>query len=141
VQDDLYLASARGFIDSEKANEWRAEIAGVLNLQAVEVFELQFTRPGGARCALRYTVQSDGLVVEDRPSGGFDLYLLPDGTTMGIVIRLVTEPPRRRQAGISFLRSHGWSFNGAMLDGDETDEGAYSKDGYGVRRKKVGDWS
>jgi hypothetical protein len=141
VQDDLYLACARDFIDSETANEWRTDLAGVLNLQAVDFFELQFTKPGGARCALRYTVQSDGLVLEDRPSGGFDLYFLPDGTNVGVTIQLVKEPPRRRQAGIDFLKSQGWSFNGVMVDGDGTDERAYSKEGYGVRRKKVGDWS
>jgi hypothetical protein len=141
VQDDLYVASARGFIASETANAWRADLAGVLNLQAVDFFEFQFTKPGGAKCALRYTVQSDGLVLEDRPSGGFDLWLLPDGTKVGIVLRLVKEPPRRHKAGLEFLKSQGWSFNGVTLDGDGTDERAYSKDGYGVRRKKVGDWS
>jgi hypothetical protein len=141
VHDDLYLASARGFIDSDTVNEWRDDLSGVLNLQAVDFFELQFTKPGGARCALRYSVRSDGLIVEDRPSGGLDLYFLPDGTKVGITIRLVKEPQRRRQAGLDYLRSKGWTFNGSMVEGDGTEERGYSKDGYGVQRQKVGNWS
>jgi hypothetical protein len=86
-------------------------------------------------------VLSDGRVVEDRPSGGFDLYFLPDGTTVGITIRLVKESPRRRQAALDFLKSRGWSFNGVMVDGDGEDDRSYSKEGFGVGRKKVGDWS
>jgi hypothetical protein len=141
VQDDLYLACTRGFIDSDTANGWRADLAEVLNLQAVDFFEIQFTKPGGALCALRYTVQSDGLVLEDRPSGGFDLYSLPDRTKVGLTIRLVKEPQRRRRAALDYLNSQGWSSNGAMAEGDGADDRAYSRDGYGVRRKKVGAWS
>lgn len=141
VHDDLFVVSMRGFLSSEKANEWREDVAAVLNLQAVDFFELQFTKPSGARCALRYTVRSDGLVVEDRPSGGLDLYFLPEGTKVGITIRIVKQPERRRRAGLDYLKSRGWSFNGSMVDGETSDERAYSKDGYGVRRQKVGNWS
>jgi hypothetical protein len=141
VQDDLFNVSMRGFISAETANGWREEVAAVLDLQAVAFFELQFTKPNGLRCALRYTVQSNGLVVEDRPSGGFDPYLLPDGTKAGITIRLVAEPAARRQKGIDYLKSRGWSFNGSMVDGEAIDDRAYSKGGYGVRRGRVGDWS
>ncbi len=141
VQDDLYIVCMRGFLASDRANKWREDVAAVLNLQAVNSFELQFTKPDGTRCALRYTVQSDGRVVEDRSSGGLDLYFLPDGTTAGITISLVTDPARRRQAGLDYLKSRGWSFNGSMVEGDTADDRVYSKDGYGVGRQKVGSWS
>ncbi len=141
VQDDLYLACARGFLRSDTADDWRRDVATLLNLQAIDFFELQFTKPNGQRCALRYSVQSDGLIVEDRPSGGFDLYFLPDGTTAGITIRLVKEPERRRRAALEYLESHDWSFDASMVEGEVVDDGVYSKDGYGVRRKKVGAWS
>ena len=75
VQDDLYVVSMRGFLASATADRWREELAAVLNLQALDFFEFQFTKPGGVRCALRYTVRCDGLIVEDRPSGGLDHYL------------------------------------------------------------------
>jgi hypothetical protein len=63
--------------------------------------------------------------------------MLSAGTKANIVVtyRDDVEPDVRAE-----MRRRGWGPGGVSLAGNATRERAYSKEGYGLIRSKVGDW-
>lgn len=139
VFDDLVTIAVREFASIELLSAWSNDIRAVLNLQAAEFFEIQLTKPDGKSVAIRYAVVDDGSIIEDEESGGQNLFALPNGTSVRIVIRL-RDSATKREAALAYLKRRGWGTNGTVLQGESTGDRGYSKDGYGVRRQRIGNW-
>lgn len=139
VLDDIVGLFARSFITKQTALDWYRDVYYILSKEAAEFFELQFSTLGSRRVGLRYVVTDDGQIYEDSDSGGLDYFALPDGITVLLFVRLRTYSRNYRDV-VQELCRRGWGTNGRELDGTLTRERAYSKDGYGVTRNRVGDW-
>ena len=82
-------------------------------------------------------MSSDGSVRQDAKSGGIDVYGIPPGSIVSLYAHLRQDvPPSVREE----LRRRGWGFNGSSLEGDESEQRTFSREGYGIARSKVGVW-
>ncbi len=137
VFDDFIGCAMRGFVEREQAQGWCDDLTYLLIQQAISDFELQFTRPDGTRCGFQYVVSDDGSLIEASSSGGLKLHQLPAGTSASVRVtyREDVKPHVREE-----MRRRGWSPGGTSLAGDAVRERAYSKDGYGLIRSRMGDW-
>ncbi|QSQ23211.1 hypothetical protein JY651_50440 [Pyxidicoccus parkwayensis] len=138
VFDELVGAANLGFISLESAHQWRDDLTYMLFQQVLEYFELQFRKPDGTRVGFRYEVSDDGSLLEASRSGGQRLYMLPDGTRGSILVSFREghlDPEMDAE-----LTRRGWGSGGSSLQGEGTRDRAYSDQGYGLIRKRMGDW-
>ncbi|NTX33989.1 hypothetical protein [Myxococcus sp. CA033] len=136
VLDDFVGCVLRGFVSQERAQKWYGDLTYLLTQQAISAFELQFTRPNGTEGAFRYEVSDDGSLLGSSPSGGQKLHMQPAGTTCSIYVdyRDAVQGHVREE-----MRRRGWG-PGASVGGDAVRDRAYSKDGYGLIRSRIGEW-
>ncbi|WP_147451285.1 HORMA-1 domain-containing protein [Corallococcus llansteffanensis] len=136
VLADFVGCVVNGLVSRELAQEWVDDLTYLLTQQAISAFELQFTQPDGSRGAFRYDVSDDGSLFEAASSGGQRLHLLPSGTKASIYVmyRAGVQDDVREE-----MRKRGWG-RGTRVDGTATRERAYSKDGYGLIRSRIGEW-
>lgn len=137
VLDDFVGCVLRGFVSTERAQKWCDDLTYLLTQEAISAFELQLTLPDGSEVGFRYEVSDDGSLLESSRSGGQRLHLLPQGTSASIWVRYRDEV--KPHVGEE-MRKRGWGPGGASLEGDAVRERAYSKEGYGLVRSRVGDW-
>lgn len=140
---DLFLGDvaafvARGFLRQQSAVEWYRDLADVLLLEAVQRFQIKVTLPDGSERALDYEVSDDGRIGASDGSGGFPTHWVPSGSKLSLVLSWRTGAPKLAEAR-ELLRARGWGV-GTMLEASSAVERTYSKDGYGVYRRIVGDW-
>jgi hypothetical protein len=140
VGADFYAPCAAGFITAETARVWTEELTFILQHRCARRFQLQCTLPSGYKQALHYEVSSDGSVQESSGAGGIDFFALPQGTQVGLVVTLDEQSPN---IGIvrAYTQQRGWGTNGQAVQGDTVRDRTYSKDGYGIVRSKVGQWT
>jgi hypothetical protein len=95
--------------------------------------------PTGQQIALDYRVNSDGSIRESAVAGGIDYYALPAGTRAFLFVDLNWQA-KRIAAVRTYIEERGWALNCQPVQGDVIRDRAYSKDGYGVIRGKIGAW-
>lgn len=139
VGADFYAPAAASLISNETARKWTEELAFILQHQAANSFQVQCTKPNGTKIALHYTVSNDGTVHESSNAGGIDFFGLPAGTTVSLFVNLDWQSPN-----IAIVRDYiarrGWG-TGQAVPGDPIRDRTYSKEGYGIVRSKIGDWT
>lgn len=138
VGTDFYALAGASIISFETAVRWTEELTFILQHQAARGFRIQLTHPSGHKIALDYRVSSDGSVRESSTGGGIDYYLLPAGTSAILFVDL-DESARAIQTVRTYIRERAWG-TGNAVEGDPVRDRAYSKDGYGVIRGKIGVW-
>jgi Bacterial HORMA domain family 1 len=139
VGADFYALAGAGIITFNLAQRWTEELMFILQHEAANGFQVQLTSPNGQRIALDYRVSSDGSVRESGQAGGIDYYGLPEGTRAVLFVDL-DQQVRSFDVVRTYIRQRGWGLNGQPVQGDPVRDRAYSKDGYGVVRGKVGIW-
>ncbi|MFY0567847.1 hypothetical protein ACN28E_29015 [Archangium lansingense] len=136
VLEDLIGCVMRNFVSQENAQTWWDDMTYLMTQQAISAFELQFTRPDGTRGAFRYEVSDDGSLLESSHSGGQRLHMLPSGTRAGIYVKYRDDvQPHVKEE----MRRRGWG-SGSSVAGVAVRDRAYSKEGYGLIRSRVGEW-
>jgi len=136
VFDDIIVIANRGFIDSEQARKWYDDLSYMLLSEAISSFEFQFKQPGGRKGAVRYEVSDDGSLLESSRSGGLQLYWLPDDTAADLVVSF-----RKMEQDVKAeLNRRGWTRDASFVPGAAVRERAYSSEGYGLIRNRIGDW-
>lgn len=123
-----------GLVTAERAQKWVDDLTYLQVEGQLEFFELQLA---GRTFGLRYTVSADGSVQQDSASGGIDVYGLRAGTTVQLFAKTKSPRPEYIQAE---LERRGWHFNGEKLEAAESEQRAFSKNGYGLTRSKLGTW-
>jgi hypothetical protein len=123
-----------GRLDRERAVEWIRDLIYLQEQECLAFFELQLD---GRSYGLRYTVSSDGSIQQNSPSGGVDVYGLPEGTTVQLYAHLRDGTPR---SVYDELARRGWGFNGTKMEAPESERRAFSSEGYGISRTKLGTW-
>lgn len=139
VLGDFMTVANAGHIAHETIRTWCEELEYAVVHEVVERFQLQLTRPDGKRAALEYVVRDDGTVQETSKAGGVDLYEFPAGTKPRLCVSYRLGAPNREKV-FAYLRGRGWTTGGSMVEGEPSRDRAYSKDGYGITRSRVGDW-
>lgn len=136
VLEDFIGCVMKEFVTLERAQRWCDDLTYLLTQQAISGFELQFTRPDGTQGAFTYEVSDDGSLLESSPSGGQRLHMLPSGTRANIFVeyRGDVQPHVREE-----MRKRGWG-PGNRVGGTAIRERAYSNEGYGLIRGRVGEW-
>lgn len=140
VGADFYAPSAAGFITAETARRWTEQLSYVLQMRGAKRFQLQCEQPNGYKQALHYEVSSDGSVRESSGAGGIDFFSLPPGTKVGLYVEFDNGSPNI-EAVRAYTSRNGWGTNGRAVQGDITRDRTYSKDGYGIVRSKIGQWT
>jgi hypothetical protein len=139
VGADFYALAGAGLITMDVAQRWTYELTVILQNQAAHGFQIQLTYPNGGKVAVDYRVSSDGTIRESGVAGGIDYFALPSGTHAGLFVNLNFQATRIDVVQ-EFVRSRGWGENGQAVAGDVVRDRAYSKDGFGVIRGKIGIW-
>ncbi|UQA57425.1 hypothetical protein [Polyangium aurulentum] len=139
VLGDFMNVASAGLIARETLLEWHEEVEYAVLHEALDTFQLQFTKPDGTRAGLSYTVRDDGTILEDSKAGGFDPHSFPPGTKVKICLTYRADAPKLATVR-EYMRSRGWKTGGSLLAGADRDR-AYSKSGFGIARSKVGDWN
>lgn len=126
-----------GHVTAERAQKWVEDLSHLQEAEALDYFEIQIQASIGQPFGLRYTVRADGSLQQDSASGGFDPYGIPAGAT----VRLYAHLYDGKLASVRpYLAARGWGFNGERLDAPESEQRAFSTDGYGLTRSKIGVW-
>jgi hypothetical protein len=139
VGADFFNMAGAGLITFEKADSWTDDLTVILQNQAAYGFQVQLTYPNGQQVALDYRVSSDGSIRESGAAGGIDYYALPTGTRAVLFLDL-NFSAKAIDVVQAYGDRRGWGRNGHRVQGDPVRDRAYSKDGYGVIRGKIGDW-
>jgi hypothetical protein len=139
VGADFYLLAAAGLIPSATAAKWTNELSFILLQEAAFGFQIQLRCVGHLPRALDYRVSSDGTILESGTAGGIDYFGRLPGTTATLFVNLNFQA-RKIGTVLTYLREHGWGMNGSAVEGPIERDRAYSKDGYGVIRSKIGIW-
>jgi hypothetical protein len=139
VRADFAGAATAGLKDLNLLLQWHTEVEHAVLLQVVETIEIQLTTPDGKKLGLRYAIRDDGSILQGSKGGGVDFFSLPKGTKLGLLITYVAGA-KNLEAAQAYLHQRGWGPGGAVLQGTEARDRAFSKDGFGISRSKVGDW-
>lgn len=136
---DLAAFLARGLMTRDSAVGWLRDLTDILVLEAVQRFQVKITFPSGNQIALDYEVFDDGRISTSDGCGGFSSHWIPAGSTVSLVVRWRAGAPKLEEAR-RLLHERGWG-TGTMLDATGAAERTFSKEGYGVNRRIVGEWS
>ena len=134
VTANLNAFVVAGLVTAERARKWVNDLTYLQLEGQLEFFEIQLA---GRTFGLRYTVSADGSIQQDSPSGGIDVYGLTAGTTVQLFASLRSPRPPYIQTE---LERRGWHFNGKKLEAPESEQRAFSNNGYGLLRSKLGTW-
>lgn len=137
--DDIVGLCGRGLMTQKEALRWYNDVLYVLSKEAADYFEVQIDSSEHEECGIRYQVSDDGFIYEDTASGGIDFYSFPEETQANLFLSL-RQGAKKYEEVIAELRDRGWSTDGSPLEGTSIRDRAYSKDGYGLVRNKVGNW-
>ena len=134
---DITALATRGFTSHERAAKWRDDLTWMLSNEVISSFELQLEAPGEPARGFHYDVSDNGSLQEAGRSGGMQLYAFPDGTRASLVVSFKHPLPAETETE---LKARNWTSPAAYLKGEKTRDRAYSCDGYGLIRNRVGDW-
>ena len=138
VGADFWGLAAVNIITKATAERWIKDVTFVLEQRCAKGFQIQLYQPGGPTIALDYRVSADGSIRESSTGGGIDYWSLAGGTTASLFIDL--DFNARNIANVKqFGAQNGWG-TGSAVGGDSQRDRAFSRDGYGVVRTKVGAW-
>jgi hypothetical protein len=140
VLGDFVLVANAKLVDHGTIQKWHQDIEYAVVHRVVDTFQIQFTEPDGTRRrGLSYTVHDDGTILETSKAGGLDFYGFHPETKTSVLITYLEGAPNTESVR-AYLQGRGWKAGGSLIDGAETRDRAFSKNGYGIERKKVGDW-
>lgn len=138
VYDQFHALILRQFdkISASELEGYRDDLLYLMHQKALISFELQFFGPNNAKWGLHYKLIESGLSIDDR-SGGNDFWEIPQNAGFNLVLRY----DHTNQKAKEYLDQHGWNDGASFIEGDPSNDGSYSKDGYGFNFGKKGDWS
>jgi hypothetical protein len=136
---DFFALAAAGLISATTASSWTEDLKFMMQNQVVRGFQIQLRRSGAPDMAVDFRVSSDGTIKESSTSGGIDYHSLPEGTRVSLFVSI--DWNAKNIAAVSkYMQNHGWGTNGSAVSGDPVRDRAYSNNGYGVIRGRIGAW-
>jgi len=140
VFEDFTAFVVRGFTTTAEVQQWKEDILYLMKEEVLVYFEIQFNKPNKEVAALRYYVKADNSLSQDAQSGKLeDLYGLPRETVAGLLVDLNHGSPNYERAHNELHTNRKYGY-GKNAEGEIERHHAYSKEGYGVDRNKIGKW-
>ena len=137
VRTTFTALAVMGLITHDQATKWATDLTYLQLERAIEFFEIQLKTLHGWRYGLRFTIFDDGSIQQDSKPGGLDFYGAPKGTTAKLYAHTRANLPQRIW---DELARRGWGTNGRGLEAATSERRAFSNDGYGIVREKLGEW-
>jgi Bacterial HORMA domain family 1 len=134
VRTTFAALAVLGLITQDQATKWATDLTYLQLERAIEFFEIQLD---GRRYGLRFTIFDDGSIQQDSKSGGLDFHGVPKGTKANLYAHTRANLPQRIW---DELARRGWGTNGRRLEAATSERRAFSNDGYGIVREKLGEW-
>ena len=126
-----------GLISPERAANWSDDLTYLQLADALAGFEVQFDKGRREPYGLSYRISNDGSVQQDSPSGGLDLYGIPESTPVSLCLDL--RPGKYAQV-LPYLERRGWKFSGKLMASTASESRSFSSGGYAITRSKLGTW-
>jgi len=138
VYENLMGLKSRGLITIQRANQIREQILYLLSKQVLNFFELQFINSSGVKIGgLHYKVFPTG-VISDEDSKDENYWRLSNDIRVCLLVDLDENSSNIKEVNNKLKE---WGFGiGSPLEGVEEELRTYSKDGYGLKQIKIGDW-
>jgi hypothetical protein len=139
VYEDLLGLYQANVIRKERCDSVRDDLLYLAEKKVLKYFQFQFKKPDGTEVGgLHYEVNSSGAVNTDDKTGGLDYWGLPTGTTFNLLVQLNNSADNYKEVNEE-LERRGWG-TGSALSGSQQYLKSYSKDGYGYKQSKIGQW-
>lgn len=129
LKQDFQNIYNRGFdnLSWDALHGWLEDVSFVVHQKALTRCQIKFEWPDSAGAAVDYHMVTDGSIQVDGDASGLDFHKVPQNAKVRITIR--RDP--NNQTVTDYLAKRGWG-KGSFLEGEFTDQGGYSKDGYGA---------
>lgn len=139
VYEDTLAMYTAGILSKEKCDAWRSQLFYIINNKALKYFQFQFSKNDGTKIGgLHYVLIADGNISSNDKSGGIDYWNLPSEVSVYLLVDLDDDSPRIAEVREQ-LAKWGWG-TGSALDGTKEFLKSYSKDGFGFKQSKIGQW-
>jgi len=140
IYDDFCAIDMRGFdrfeSDPGRLLRWKEDLFFIMKHEDLNYFQLQFSYGTPTKkVALQYTIMSDGSIHSDTDSGGINYFQFPANTLINIVVQRYGNSEVEK-----YLESRGWGTDGKFVGGGHKSAGEYSKENFGTKREKYGEW-
>lgn len=134
LKQDFQSIHNRGFesISWETLNSWWEDVSFVAHQQALTRCQIKFEWPDHPGAAVDYHMSTDGTIQVDGDASSIDFHKIPQHAKVRITIR--RNP--NNQTVTDYLAKRGWG-KGSFLEGESTQQGGYSKGGYGANISSI----
>lgn len=139
VYEDLLAMYQANIISKERCDKLRDDLLYLAGKKVLRYFQFQFKKTDGTEIGgLHYEVNSTGTINIDDKTGGIDYWNLPSNTSLILLIDLDNTSSNYDEVNLE-LKRRGWG-TGTALTGTQQYLKSYSKDGYGYKQSKIGQW-
>ncbi len=139
VYEDLLAIYQANIITKERCDSLRDDLVYLAEKKVLQYFQFQLKKADGTEIGgLHYEVNSSGIINTDDKTGGLDYWSLPTNTTLGLLVSMDNASSNYDEVNQELTR-RGWG-TGNALSGTQQYLKSYSKDGYGYKQSKIGQW-
>lgn len=139
VYEDLLAIYQANIITKERCDNTRNDLLYLAENKVLKYFQFQFKKTDGAEIGgLHYEVNASGSISIDDKTGGLDYWNLPTGVRFTLLVHMDSSAPNYDTVNQE-LERRGWG-KGNSLSGTQEYLKSYSKDGYGYKQSKIGQW-
>ena len=139
VYEDLLAMYQANVITKERCDKLRDDLLFLAEKRVLRYFQFQLKKTDGAEIGgLHYEVNSSGTINTDDKTGGIDYWGLPSNTKLILLVDLNNSAANYDEVNEE-LERRGWG-TGAALSGTQQYLKTYSKDGFGFKQSKIGQW-
>ncbi len=139
VYEDMLALFQAGIITKAKCDQWRDDLMYILENRAMSYFEFQLIKTDGTKIGgLHYELNASGGISTDDRTGGIDYWDLPENVSGSLLVDLNKAAAKYDEVNTE-LNRRGWG-TGNALAGTQSHLKSYSKDGYGFKQSKIGQW-
>jgi hypothetical protein len=139
VYEDMLALFQAGLLTKEKCDRWRDDLLYIIDNRTMSYFQFQLKKSDGSEIGgLHYEQSSTGTITTDDKTGGIDYWNLPEHSKVNLLVSLNTSAAKYNEVNEE-LNRRGWG-TGSALTGTQEYLKSYSKDGFGFKQSKIGQW-
>ena len=137
IFEDLLNLMSTGLITKKRADRAREDLLFLQSKRALKFFEFQFKNSDGSEIGgLHYKLVDGGFIYSDDESGRINFWGLPSNTKVTFFYSIDWDSDNAEEAK---EYTKGWG-TGNGLTGIKSNLKSYSKDGYGFKQSRIGEW-
>lgn len=139
VYEDLIGLYQANLIKKEICDKWRDDLLYIIENRALDYFQFQLIRSDNTEIGgLHYVLDATGNIYTDDRTGGIDYWGLPSNTRVKLLVSLAANSSKTSEVNAE-LERRGWG-SGNPLSGTAQYMKSYSREGFGFKQSKIGEW-